>query len=150
MLHKIFIAFGIVFIGIGAFGMFYVWNYDHRQVSTLEEYATTDFQISRDGKGNLEGGVLNLWDYRFDSAKLLPQATLYVDDEEFDLPAATRQTQLQFKHENKLFVSLPKESLKGVPAAKEVRFKFFYDNGQEIDLPLSQAELQNWQKKLRW
>lgn len=150
MLQKIFIGFGIVFISIGVFGMSYVWNHDHRQVATLEEYAATDFQVSRDSKGNLEGGVLNLWDYRYDSSKLLPQAVLYVDEEEFELPAATRQTALQFNHENKLFVSFPKESLKGIPAAKEVRLKIFYDNGQEIDLPLSQSELMNWQKKMRW
>ena len=150
MLHKIFIAFGIVFIGIGAFGMVFVWNYDHRQVATLEEYATTEFQISRDAKGNLEGGVLNLWDYRYDSAKLMPQAVLYVDDEEFELPAAVKQTSMQFNHENKLFVSFPKESLKNLQTAREVRIKFLYDNGQEIDLPLGITELSNWQKKLRW
>ena len=150
MLHKIFIAFGIVFILLGIGGVVYVWSHDHRQVATLEEYAQTDFQVSRDGKGNLEGGVFSLWDYRYDNAKLLPQAVLCVDDEEFELPAATKQTSMQFNHENKLFVNFPRDSLKNLQTAKEVRVKFFYDNGQEIDLPLSAVELMNWQKKLRW
>ena len=150
MLHKIFIAFGIVFILLGIGGVVYVWSHDHRQVATLEEYATIDFQVSRDGKGNLEGGVFSLWDYRYNDAKILPQATLYVDDEEFELPAAVKQTSMQFNHENKLFVSFPKESLKNLQTAREVRIKFLYDNGQEIDLPLGATELANWQKKLRW
>ncbi|MBQ7197696.1 MAG: hypothetical protein IJS29_00375 [Selenomonadaceae bacterium] len=150
VLHKIFIVFGVIFILIGLGGVAYVWHYDHRQVSTLEEYATTDFQVSRDGKGHLEGAVFNLWDYRYDKSKLLPQATLYVDDEVFELPAATKQTAMQFNYENKLFVNIPKESLKNLQSAKEVRFKFAYEDGHEIDLPLSQNELMNWQKKLRW
>ena len=107
MLQKIFIAFGIVFILLGIGGVAYVWSHDHRSAATLEEYAQTDFQISRDGKGNLEGGVFSLWDYRYDSAKLLPQAVLRVDAEEFELPAATKQTSMQFNHENKLFVNFP-------------------------------------------
>lgn len=150
MLHKIFITFGVIFILLGIGGVAYVWNHDHRQVATLEEYAKTEFQVSRDGKGNLEGGVFSLWDYRYDDAKLLPQATLYVDGEEFELPAAVKQTSMQFNHENKLFVNFPEESLKNLQTAREVRVKFAYDNGQEIDLPLSQIELMNWQKKMRW
>ena len=150
MLQKIFIGFGIVFILVGIAGVAYVWNYDHRQVATLEEYATIDFQVSRDGKGALEGGVLSLWTYRYDKSKILPQVTFYVDDAELELPAAVKQTTMQFKHENKLFVNFPKESLKDLQSAKEVRFKFSYEDGQEINLPLSQMELINWKKKLRW
>lgn len=150
MLHKIFITFGVIFILIGLGGVAYVWHYDHRQVATLEEYAEIDFQVSRDGKGHLEGGVFNLWDYRYDNSKLVPQLTLYVDDASFELPAATKQTPLELRNENKLFVNIPKESLKNLQSAKEVRIKFSYDNGQEIELPLSQNGLMNWQKKLRW
>ena len=135
-------------IGVG--GVAYVWSYDHRQVQTLNEYATIDFQVSRDGKGNLEGGVLSLWVHRYDSSKILPQVTLYVDEESFEFPAATKQTSTRFEHENKLFVSFPKESLKNLQSAREVRIKFSYEDGQEINLPISQNELINWQKKLRW
>ena len=150
MLQKIFISFGIIFILVGIGGVAYVWNYDHRQVSTLDEYATIDFQISRDGKGNLEGAVFNLWTHRYDKSKLVPQVTLYVDEESFEFPAATKQTSTRFEHENKLFVNFPKESLKNLQSAREVRIKFSYEDGQEINLPLSQNELINWQKKLRW
>ena len=150
MLQKIFITFGVIFIIIGVAGVSYVWNYDHRQASTLEEYAATDFQVSRDGRGNLEGAVLSLWASRYDDAKLLPQATLYIDGESFDLPANTKQTSMEFKNENKLFVNFPKATMKDLQAATEVRLKFSYDNGQEIDLPLSQGALLEWQKKMRW
>jgi hypothetical protein len=34
--------------------------------------------------------------------------------------------------------------------AKEFRLKFYYDNGQSIDLPLGKNELISWQRKLRW
>ncbi len=150
MLQKIFIAFGIIFIFIGIIGVSYVWNYDHRQVATLDEYATIDFQVSRDVKGNLEGAVFSLWVIRYDKSKLVPQVTLYVDEESFELPAATKQTSTRFEHENKLFVNFPKDSLKNLQSAREVRIKFSYEDGQEINLPLSQNELINWQKKLRW
>ena len=150
MLQKIFMAFGVIFIIIGLAGVSYVWNYDHRQAATLEEYAATDFQVSRDGRGNLEGAVMSFWDYRYDDAKLLPQATLYIDDESFELPANTKQTSMRFKNENKLFVNFPKATLKDLQAAKEVRLKISYDNGQELDLPLSQSMLSDWQKKMRW
>lgn len=139
-----------MFIVAGILGVFYVWRYDHREVATLEEYATTEFQVSRDGKGHLEGAVFSLWDYRYDDSKLVPQMTLYIDEESFDFSAATKQTEVDLQHENKLFVNIPRECLKNLQAAKEVRIKFSYENGHEIFLPLSQNGLMNWQKKLRW
>ena len=149
-MQKFFFGMGIILICLGVFGVSYTWHYDHRQVETLEEYATVDFRVSRIESGDLEGAVLTLWDYRYDDAKLITRAILFTDGAPWEMPAATKQTQQKFKNENKLFVSLPKSSLKDILMAKEIRFKFFYDNGQSIDLPLSQQGLIAWQRKLRW
>lgn len=149
-MQKIFLGIGILLIVIGIFGISYTWNHDHRQTKTLEEYATLDFQASRDVDGNLEGAVLSLWDYRYDKAQFLKRVILFTDGAPWEMPAATKQTKSGWKMENKLFVSFQKIMLRDLLLAKEVRFKFFYDNGQSIDLPLGQKELVAWQRKLRW
>ena len=149
-MQRIFFGIGIVLMLIGIFGISYTYHHDHRKVETLEQYATLDFQASRDINGNLEGAVLSLWDYRFDKAQLLKRAILYTDGAPWEMSAFTKQTQLRWNHENKLFVSLPRSALRDLLLAKEVRLKFYYDNGQSIDLPLGQKELVAWQRKLRW
>ena len=149
-MQKIFLGIGILLMAIGIFGISYTWNHDHRQTKTLEEYAKLDFQASRDIDGKLEGAVLSMWDYRYDKAQFLKRAILFTDGAPWEMPAATKQTRIRWTMENKLFVSLPKMALRDLLLAKEVRFKFFYDNGQSIDLPLGQKELVAWQRKLRW
>ena len=149
-MQKILLGIGVVLMMLGIFGMSYTWNHDHRQAKTLEEYATLDFQASRDEQGNLEGAVLSLWDYRYDKAQLLKRAILFTDGAPWEMPASTKQTRARWLNENKLFVSLPKMALRDLILAKEVRFKFFYDNGQSVDLPLGQKEMVAWQRKLRW
>lgn len=149
-MQKIFLGIGIVLMLIGIFGISYTYNYDHRKVETLEAYATLDFQASRDINGNLEGAVLSLWDYRFDKAQLLKRAILFTDGAPWEMSASTKQTKTSWRYENKLFVSLPRMALRDLLLAKEVRFKFYYDNGQSIDLPLGQKEMVAWQRKLRW
>lgn len=149
-MQKIFLGIGIVLILLGIFGTSYTWHYDHRSAETLEEYANIDFQVSRDVNGELEGAVMSLWDYRYDKAKLLPKAMLFTDGAPWEMPAATKQTPGKMFHENKLFVNFPKSSLKDLLLAKEIRIRFYYDNGQAIDLPLSPQGLVAWQRKLRW
>lgn len=149
-MQKIFLGIGILLIAIGIFGISYTWNHDHRQAKTLEEYVTLDFQASRDVDGNLEGAVLSLWDRRYDKAQFLKRVILFTDGAPWEMPAATKQTRAGWKMENKLFVSFPKIALRDLLLAKEIRLKFFYDNGQSIDLPLGQKEMVAWQRKLRW
>jgi len=149
-MQKIFLGIGIVLILFGIFGASYTWHYDHRTVETLDAYARLDFQVSRDEEGNLEGAVLSLYDNRYDKTQLLKRAILFTDGAPWEMPAATKQTQNRWFNENKLFVSFPKSSLKDILAAKEIRFKYYYENGQSIDLPLSEKELVAWQRKLRW
>ncbi len=149
-MQKIFLGIGVLLFTIGIFGVSYTWNHDHRKATTLEEYARLDFQASRDIDGRLEGAVLSIWDYRYDKSQFLKRAVLFTDGAPWEMPATTKQTRMQWKNENKLFVSLPKNALRDLLLAKEVRFKFFYDNGQSIDLPLGQKEMTAWQRKLRW
>lgn len=146
---------GILLMLLGIFGLSYTWHVDHRSAETLSEYAANEFEVSRDGEGYVEGAVLSLWDYRFDNANLLPKAVLTTDSNEWELVAATRQTPppqsgSRFRSENKLFVQFPQESLRAMLNAETIRFKFFYDNGQEIDLPLSSKDLALWKRKIRW
>ena len=149
-MQKIFLGIGIMLMILGIFGASYTWHYDHRTAATLDDYAKLDFQVSRDEEGNLEGAVLSLYDYRYDKTNLLKRAILFTDGAPWEMPAATKQTPQRWRNENKLFVSFPKSSLKDILMAKEIRFKYYYENGQTIDLPLSEKELVAWQRKLRW
>ena len=149
-MRKIFFVIGIFFMLSGIFGVSYTWNHDHRKTEFLEKYATLEFVSARDEFGNLEGANLSLWDYRFDKSQLLKKVIIFIDGVPFELNAATRQTLSNRQNENKLFVQFPKSSLRDMLKAKEFRLKFYYDNGQSIDLPLGKKELLAWQRKLRW
>lgn len=149
-MRKIFFVVGFFFMLVGVFGFSYTWNYDHRKTEFLEEYAVLEFKSARDENGYLEGANLSLWDYRYDKAQLLDKAIIFIDGVPWELDAATRQTLSNAKNENKLFIQFPKQSLRDMLTAKEFRLKFYYDNGQSIDLPLSKNELITWQRKLRW
>lgn len=149
-MRSFFLGLGISLMLTGILGMWYIWSYDHRSAATLEEYARLELAVARDEFGGLEGANLSLWDLRYDEAKLLNKAVIFTDSVPLELDAATKQSQAQWQYENKLFVSLPKDALDKMLAAKEVRIKFFYDNEQAIDLPLGPKELVLWQRKLRW
>ncbi len=154
-MQKFFNAVGVLLMLFGIFGLSYTWHVDHRNAETLSEYAATEFNVSRDGEGYVEGAVLSLWDYRFDDAELLPKAVLITDDNPWEMIGFVKHTPppqsgSRFRSENKLFVEFPKSSLKSVLNAERIRFQFFYDNGQTIDLPLSSKDLALWKRKLRW
>ena len=149
-MQKILFGVGVSLIVLGIFGASYTWHHDHREAETLDRYAATEFQVARDGDGNWESATLSLWDYRYDNSKLLNKAILFTDGAPWELDIITKQTSKGLRNENKFFVHLPKSSLKDLLVAKEVRVKFYYDNGQSIDLPLSKKDLLAWQRKLRW
>ena len=140
---------------IGVFGLSYTWHYDHRSANSLSEYANIEFNVSRDGDGYVEGAVLSIWDYRFDRAELLPKAILFTDGAPWEMKASTKHTPppmsgRRFQSENKLFVEFPKSSLKSMLSAESIRIRFFYNNDQSIDLPLSAKDLALWKRRLRW
>ena len=149
-------ALGTALILIGLCGLMLIYQYDHRQAASLSAYAKIDFQSSYTEKGQLEGAVLTLWDSRYDHARLLPRAVLYTDGDAWEMKADVKQAPppgeagggSRFKTENKLFVELPKASLKAIRNADEVRFRYYYDNGQTIDLPLDAHDLEYFKEQL--
>ena len=146
---------GLAFIIIGIFGLSYIYQFDHRSAESLSAYCQIDFQSSHNEKGELEGAVLTLWDWRYDNSKLKPEAVLYTDGSAWEMKAAVKQTpapqknsQHKFQNENKLFVELPRSSLPAIKKADSVRFRFYYDNGQTIDLPLNEPDLAYWKRQV--
>ena len=146
---------GLAFIIIGIFGLSYTYQLDHRSAESLSAYCQIDFQSSHNEKGELEGAVLTLWDWRYDNSKLKPEAVLYTDGSAWEMKAAVKQTpapqknsQHKFQNENKLFVELPRSSLPAIKKADSVRFRFYYDNRQTIDLPLNEPDLAYWKRQV--
>lgn len=146
---------GLAFIIIGIFGLSYIYQLDHRSAESLSAYCQIDFQSSHNEKGELEGAVLTLWDWRYDNSKLKPEAVLYTDGSAWEMKAAVKQTpapqknsQHKFQNENKLFVELPRSSLPAIKKADSVRFRFYYDNEQTIDLPLNEPDLAYWKRQV--
>lgn len=146
---------GLAFIIIGILGLSYIYQLDHRSAESLSAYCQIDFQSSHNEKGELEGAVLTLWDWRYDNSKLKPEAVLYTDGSAWEMKAAVKQTpapqknsQHKFQNENKLFVELPRSSLPAIKKADSVRFRFYYDNGQTIDLPLNEPDLAYWKRQV--
>ena len=136
LFHRLVILVALLLILVGIFGLSYTYRIDHRTARSLSAYARIDFQASYTGEGRLEGATLALWDYRFDEAKFLPDVVLA---EGADSP---------YKNENKMFVELPRSSLLAIRKATGVRLRFYYDNGQTIDLPLNEPDLAYWQREL--
>lgn len=146
---------GLAFIIIGILGLSYIYQLDHRSAESLSAYCQIDLQSSHNEKGELEGAVLTLWDWRYDNSKLKPEAVLYTDGSAWEMKAAVKQTpapqknsQHKFQNENKLFVELPRSSLPAIKKADSVRFRFYYDNGQTIDLPLNEPDLAYWKRQV--
>ena len=156
MIKKIFIAIGLLLMITGIFGLSYTWHIDHRTAESLSAYCRIDFQTSHTAQGKLEGAVLTIWDWRYDSAKLKNEAILYTDGDAWEMKAATKQTppphdsqEHAWQNENKLFVELPRSSLPAIKKAETIRFRFYYDNGQTIDLPLNEPDLEYWKRQVQ-
>ena len=52
-MQKILLGVGVLLIIFGIFGASYTWHHDHREAQTLDKYAATEFQVARDGDGNM-------------------------------------------------------------------------------------------------
>lgn len=157
MKKRILVALGLLLMLVGIFGVSYTYSYDHRTAESLSAYCRIDFQSSHTETGALEGAVLTLWDSRYDTKKLLPQAVIYTDGTAWEMVATVKQLPPpgesdptnRFKNENKLFCELPKASLKAVRDAETVRVRFYYEGGQTIDLPLNAPDLEYWKAQLQ-
>ena len=47
-----------------------------------------------------------------------------------------------------MFVVFPRACLPAIRKAVSVRLRFYYDNGQTIDLPLNEPDIAYWQREL--
>ena len=142
LLRKLLVLVGMLLILVGIFGLSYTYQIDHRSARSLSAYARIDFQASYTGEGRLEGATLALWDYRFDgTAWEMKATTKYTPHPVPDAPSP-------YKNENKFFVELPRASLPTIRKATSIRVRFYYDNGQTIDLPLNEPDLAYWQREL--
>jgi hypothetical protein len=157
---------GTISIMAGIFGLSYTYHIDHRTAESLSAYCRIDFQSSFTEDGKLEGAVLSIWDFRYDGARLLPKAVLYTDGDAWEMSAAVKQLSPKerdeaqdpdtsaindehpYQYENKLFVEMPRSSLPAIKKAETVRFRFYYDNGHTIDLPLNEPDLAYWKAQL--
>ena len=153
-LKTILLIVGALCMLVGIFGLSYTWHADHRTADSLSAYCLIDFQSSHTESGKLEGATLSIWDFRYDSAQLRPEAILYTDGDAWEMKAVVKQMpagtsgEHRWQNENKLFVELPRSSLPAIKKADEVRFRFYYDNGQTIDLPLNAPDLEYWKRQL--
>ena len=155
LFHRLVILVALLLILVGIFGLSYTYRIDHRSARSLSAYARIDFRSSYTDEGRLEGATLALWDYRYDKAKLLPDVILYTDGAAWEMKAVTKYTprpvpeaDSPYKNENKFFVELPRASLPTIRKATSIRVRFYYDNGQTIDLPLNEPDLAYWQREL--
>ena len=152
--RNILLSIGLFCMMAGIFGLSFIWSIDHRSADSLSSYCRIDFQSSHNEQGYLEGAVLTLWDWRYDSARMKPDAILYTDGDAWEMKAAVKQSPAgtdkdhPWQKENKLFVELPRASLPAIKKADSVRFRFYYDNGQTIDLPLNAPDLEYWKHQL--
>ncbi len=159
MKNKLIILFGVLLILFGGFGYGYTYMFDHRSADNLSAYCDIDFKSDVDEKGIVSTANLTILDYRFDGSKLKPALLLICDDDIFDMQASIRQTppsysiafyndKTTFKNTNKLFAEFPADSFDAIRKAQVVRIRFSYENGDTVELPLNEHDLQYWKDQL--
>lgn len=159
MKNKLIILFGVLLIMFGGFGYGYTYMFDHRSADNLSAYCDIDFKSDVDEKGIVSTANLTILDYRFDGSKLKPALLLICDDDIFDMQASIRQTppsysiafyndKTTFKNTNKLFAEFPADSFDAIRKAQVVRIRFSYENGDTVELPLNEHDLQYWKDQL--
>lgn len=160
MKQKIFFLLGSLLILIGGFGYGYTYMMDHRTADSLSAYCDIDFRADTDEHGKISTANLTLQDYRFASDKMNPMILLVCDNDMYDINASVRQTppsysvafyndKTTFKNTNKLFVEFPPETFDVIRQAQVVRIRFAYDNGDSVELPLNEHDLQYWKDQLK-
>lgn len=159
MKNKLIILFGVLLILFGGFGYGYTYMFDHRSADNLSAYCDIDFKSDVDEKGIVSTANLTILDYRFDGSKLKPALLLICDDDIFDMQASIRQTppsysiafyndKTTFKNTNKLFAEFPADSFDAIRKAQVLRIRFSYENGDTVELPLNEHDLQYWKDQL--
>lgn len=159
MLHKLICIIGGVIFLLGGFGYGYTYMYDHRTADNLSAYCDIDFKSGVDEKGVVTTANLTLQDYRFGSESLQPAMLLICDNDIFDLQGSVRQTPPSYslafyndkttlKNTNKIFAEIPQECFPAIRKAQVVRIRITYAGNEDIELPLSEDDLQYWKEQL--
>ena len=113
-----------------------------------------------DKYGKISTANLTLQDYRFAGNQLKPVILLVCDNDMYDIKASVRQTppsysiafyndKTTFKNTNKLFAEFPTETFEAIRQAQVVRVRFTYDNGDAVELPLNEHDLEYWKEQLK-
>lgn len=159
VLMRILLLLGLVLIVGGGFGWGYTYMCDHRKADSLSAYCNIDFQTDVDIEGRISTATLTMVDYRYNSAKLEQTIQLICDGRTYNIEGITKQTsptysiafynpRTTFMNTNKFFAELPDETFVPIRRAMEVRVRMTYDNGDVIDLPLNDHDLDYWQEHL--
>lgn len=158
--QKVLLLIGVLLIVLGGFGYGYTYMADHRTVDNLSAYCDVKFQTAVDIKGKVNTANLTILDYRYGGEELKPGVTIVCDDQTFNIKAAVRQTPPSYalayynenttlKNTNKLFAELPADSFEAIRKAQVIRVSFGYFNGDTIELPLSEEEMDLWKVQLQ-
>ncbi len=158
--YKIFFLLGSLLILLGGFGYGYTYMLDHRTADSLSAYCDIDFRADTDEHGKISTANLTLQDYRFAGNQLKPVILLICDNDMYDIKASVRQTppsysvafyndKTTFKNTNKLFAEFPTETFEAIRQAQVVRVRFTYDNGDAVELPLNEHDLEYWKDQLK-
>lgn len=159
MKHKLVMFFGMLLIIFGGFGYGYTYMIDHRTTDNLSAYCDIDFKTDVDEKGVVSTANLTILDYRFDGSRLKPALLLICDGDIFDMQASVRQTPPSYsiafyndkttlKNTNKLFAEFPADSFDAIRNAQVIRIRFAYSNGDTVELPLNEQDLQYWKEQM--
>lgn len=158
--QKLLLLIGALLIVFGGFGYGYTYMSDHRSADNLSAYCEVNFQTAVDIKGKVSTANLTLLDYRYGSEGLRPGITIICDDKTYNIKAAVRQTPPSYalayynenttlKNTNKLFAELPVESFNAIRNAQVIRISFGYLNGDNVELPLSEEDMDMWKVQLQ-
>lgn len=140
-------AIAILLVIVAAFlgTLLYFRAHDTRTADSLSAYTRIEFTGLRGSDGSATSAHFTVWDTRYDGAKADSKVTLVTDDKEWPLIASVKQKNAgAFQKENEISVFLPAATLDDIKAAKTIRFRYSYKDGQTIDLPLNDADLAYW------
>lgn len=144
-------AIAILLVVVAAFlgTLVYFHAHDTRTADSLSAYARIEFTGLRGTDGTATSAHFTVWDTRYDGSKADSKVMLVTDDKEWPLIASVKQTDKgMFQKENEISVFLPAATLDDIKAAKTVRFRYTYKDGQKIDLPLNDADLAYWKGQI--
>lgn len=159
LLHRLIVILGSLLILLGGFGYGYTYMYDQRTADSLSAYCDIDFRSGVNEKGVVDTANLTIIDYRFSGAEPLGSILMICDDDIFDLKAAVRQIPPSYslafynekttlKNTNKFFAEIPVDTFDAIRQAEIIRIRFAYENGDFVELPLNEHDLQYWKDQL--